>query len=109
MSLATKLVFIDDPNGQSLVKDADIELHDHLTDDADWNAEYWDFDAEFLQAYSKKLERMFSLSANGIEFQALWVGDKPTKTLNLSLEEFLETVRNNKIGTKTKYIVRKNA
>ena len=109
MSLATKLVFIDDPNGQSLVKNADIGLHDHLTDDADWNAEFWDFDAEYLQAYSKKLERMFSLSANGIEFQALWVGDKPTTTRNLSLEEFLEAVRNNKIGTKTKYIVRKNA
>ncbi len=109
MSLVTKLVIIDDSNGQALVKNADIDWHDHLTDDADWNAEYWDFDAEFLQAYSKELEGMFSLSANGIEFQALWVGDEPTKILNQSLEEFLETVRNNKIGTKTRYIVRKNA
>jgi hypothetical protein len=109
MSLVTTLVFIDDPNGQSSLKNADIDLHDQLTDDADWNADFWDFDAEHLQTYSKQLERMFALSAKGIEFQALWVGDKPTKTLNLSLEEFLEIVRNNRIGTKTKYVVRKNA
>ena len=109
MSLVTKLVLIDDPNGLAHLKGADIDLHDHLTDDADWNAECWDFDAEYLQAYSKKLEHLFSLSANGIEFQALWVGDKPTNTLNLSLEKLLEIVRNNKIGTKTKYVVKKNA
>lgn len=109
MSLVTKLVFIDDPNGQSLVKNADIDLHDYLTDDAGWNAEFWNFDEAYLKSYSKKLERMFSLSANGIEFQALWVGETPTKTCDLSLEEFLETVRNNKIGTKTRYLVKKNA
>jgi len=109
MSLITNLTFIDDPSGKSYLKGTDIDLHDRLTDDADWDAEYWDFDAGCLQDYSKKLERLFSLSANGIEFQALWVGEKPTKVLELSLGDFLEIVRNNKIGTKTKYIVRKNA
>lgn len=109
MSLVTKLIFIDDPNGRLYLKNADIDLHDHLTDDADWGAEFWDFDPGYLQTYSAQLERLFSLSANGIEFQALWVGDRPTKTLDLSLEEFLEVVRNNKIGTKISYVVRKNA
>jgi len=109
MSLITVVKFIDDPSGKLFLKGTDIDLHDHLTDDADWGAEFWDFYEEYMRDYSKKLEYLFSQSANGIEFQALWVGDIPTKIINLSLSEFLEVVRNNKIDTKTKYIVRKSA
>lgn len=109
MSLVTRLVLIDDPYGILRLKNADLDLHNHLIDDADWDADYWVFDVKYLQSYSTKLETIFTQSVNGIEFQALWVGDKPNKTLNLSLGEFLDIVRNNKIGTKTKYVVKKKA
>lgn len=109
MSLVTKLTFIAESNESSQLSDADIDLHDHLTDQADWDAEFWDIGTEYLKTYAKRLEQLFSLSTNGIEFQALWVGDKPTRTLEISIDEFLEIVRSNRIGTKTKYVVRKHA
>ena len=109
MSLVTTLVFIDKLDGQPKLKNADIQLHDHLTDNADWTAEFWDFDSKHLQTYAAQLERIFSGSIGGFEFQALWVEDKPTQTLELTIQEFLDAIRNSKIGTKTKYVVRKNA
>lgn len=109
MSLVTKLILIDDPDGISRFKKANFNLHDHLADDADWNTEFWKFDVEFLRTYSKQLEAMFTQSVNGIEFQVFWVGDKPNKTLILSLNEFLDIVRMNKIGNKTRYVVKKSA
>jgi len=60
MSLITELEYIDDPNGKSPLKSAGIDLHGHLTDDADWDAEFWDLDEEYLHAYCKKLEDLFS-------------------------------------------------
>ncbi len=105
MSLITEIKFIDDPKGRSFLEGVDIQMHDHLTDDANWDDEFWDFESEYLNEYSKKLQRIFSQSANGIEFQALWVGDNPNKIIELSLREFIEIVKSNKIGTKTKYVV----
>ncbi|MBD3615595.1 MAG: hypothetical protein HUJ22_03405 [Gracilimonas sp.] len=108
MSLVTKIEFIDDPKGKSHLKGLDIDLHYYLTDQADWDAEYWDFDSEYLQDYAKMLEDLFSKSKNGIEFQAMWIGEQPDKFVEVSINEFLEIVRSNKIGTSTRYIVNKN-
>ncbi len=108
MSLVTKIEFIDDPKGKSHLKGLDIDLHYHLTDQADWDAEYWDFDSKYLQDYAKMLKELFSKSQNGIEFQAMWIGEQPDKFVEVSINEFLEIVRSNKIGTATRYIVNKN-
>ncbi len=109
MSLITKIEFIDDPNESSLLKGMNVQLHDHLTDQADWDAEYWDFDADYLKEYQKLIEKIFKRSANGIAFQALWVGEEPTKVIHMTIDEFLKVIENNYIGTKTKYIVQKSA
>lgn len=107
MSLVTKLVLIDEPDRP--LRSAEIDLHDQLTDNADWNAPFWDFDPECLKTYAERLKRIFLESNRGIVFQALWVGDEPETTRDVSIDEFLEIVRNNRIGTKTKYVVRKTA
>ncbi|MCB0482824.1 MAG: hypothetical protein KDC83_15450 [Flavobacteriales bacterium] len=107
MSLDTKLVLIDDQSGNSHFINEDIHLHDYLTDNADWNAEYWDFDEEYLQEYAKKLERIYCSSGYGFEFQALWVGEYPTEIRHISIDDFLKIVKGNQISTKTRYVVRK--
>ena len=109
MSLVTEIEFIDDPEGKSYLEGLNIQLHDYLTDDADWNAEYWDFDSEHLKKYSKLLEDLFSQSANGIEFQALWVGETPNNIIELPIDKFLEIVERNQIATGARYVVRKGA
>jgi hypothetical protein len=109
MSLITEIEFINNRKSKSYLKGLNIDLHDHLTDQADWNAEYWDFDSDYLHEYSKILEHIISKSTHGIEFQAMWVGEHPDKLIELSPSEFLQVVRSNKIGTSTRYTVRKNA
>lgn len=109
MSLITAIKFIDDPKGKSCMEGLNIQLHDYLTDDADWNAEYWDFDSQYLKGYSKLLENLFSQSANGIEFQALWVGETPKNRIELPIEKFLEVIESNRISTEARYVVRKGA
>ena len=109
MSLITQFEFLDRVNDSSNYIECDLELHDYLTDDADWAAEYWDIEQNYLEQYCGRLEKLYSQSTFGISFSALWVGEKPTKTINLGIDEFLEIVKSNKIGTKTKYIVYKDA
>lgn len=53
MSLVTRLVLIDDPYGILRLKNADLDLHNHLIDDADWDADYWVFDVKYLQSYQR--------------------------------------------------------
>lgn len=108
MSLITKIKFIDGTKGKSLLKNLDVQLHDHLTDNADWDAEHWDFEPEFLQEYAKKLETLISESESGIIFEALWASDDPHIFVELSPTDFLEIIRSNKIGTQTQYFVNKN-
>jgi hypothetical protein len=46
------------------------------------------------------------LASDGYIFEALWAGDKAEKQVEVSLDEILEIVQRNQIGTKTRYIVR---
>jgi hypothetical protein len=77
-----------------------------LTDDADWNAPTWDTRKEILPDLALALLFISELASNGYIFEALWAGDKPDKNIEVSLDEILDIVQRNRIGTKTRYIVR---
>ncbi len=109
MSLVTVIELISEPTADSYLKELDIQMHDYLTDDADWDARYWDFDGEYLIGYAKLIESIYLNSINGIEFQALWAGESPKTVLELSIEAFLKIIKSNRISTVTRYIVRKHA
>lgn len=104
MSLVTEISFIDDNKAKDI---SNYEMHDHLTEEADWNAQYWDFDLEYLHEYSKVLEGLFNDSKNGFEFQSIWIGEVAKNVINLKINEFLDVVTSNKIGTSIRYIIRK--
>lgn len=103
MSLETKIEMLGNPSSEYFLPE--YELHDLLTDEADWNAEFWDFRVPGLEDFAQKISRLYAVSNGAFTFQALWSGDKPTKVENLSLDEFLCALRDNKIGTRTKYVV----
>jgi len=109
MSLITKIEFINKTDKDSILKHSNIDMHDHLTDQADWGSEYWDFEPEFLQTYSQIINKVINSSSKGITFQALWAGDKQLEVVELSIKELLKTIENNKIKTRAKYIARKIA
>jgi hypothetical protein len=77
-----------------------------LTDEADWNAPAWDIQSTLLLPLADSLAYISERAANGLILEALWAGDKPEKNLELSPDELLSIVRENRVGTKTRYIVR---
>ncbi len=77
-----------------------------LTDDADWNDPAWDMRREVLPDLALALLFISELASKGFIFEALWAGDKPEKNVEVSLDEILEIVQRNEIGTKTRYTVR---
>jgi len=103
MSLETRIEMFGNPSSEYFMPG--YELHDLLTDEADWNAEYWDFRLSELEEFAQKIRKLYVVSNGGFTFQATWAGGKPSKIESLSLEAFLRALRGNKIGTKTKYVV----
>ena len=77
-----------------------------LTDDADWNAHTWDLRLDLLPDLARALSFFSECSSGGYTFEALWVGDKPEKNVDVSTDEMLQIVQRNQIGPKTRYIVR---
>ena len=109
MSLITKIEFIAKSDNAKLLKQYHIDMHDLLTDDADWDAEYWDFYPEQLLRYSTTLNEIIKASSKGITFQALWAGEKANEVIELTDKELLNLVTSNKIKTTAKYIAIKSA
>ena len=103
MSLETKIEMLGNPSSEYFIPE--YELHDLLTDEADWNAEFWNFRVSGLENFAQIIIRLYAVSNGAFTFQALWSGDTATKVENLSLDEFLWALRDNKIGTRTKYVV----
>jgi len=109
MSLITKIEFIEKSDKRVMLNQSSIDMHDFLTDEADWNDEYWDFYPHKLLQYSKLIEEVINSSSRGIVFQALWAGEKATETIEVFASDFLKIIETNKIKTKAKYVARKNA
>jgi hypothetical protein len=76
-----------------------------LTDEADWNAPTWDIRKEVLSDLALALLFISEQASSGYTFEAIWAGDKPERNLEVSLNELLEIVQKNQIGTKSRYIV----
>jgi hypothetical protein len=76
-----------------------------LTDDADWNEPAWEIQRRLLLALAETLTVINERAHSGFAFEALWVGDKPEDQLEMAFEGFIELVRQNKLATKTRYII----
>jgi len=109
MSLITKIEFINKSDSNEILDKSNYDMHDLLTDDADWDEECWDFYPDKLLQFSKKIEKIINSSSKGIMFQALWIGEKPTNTIELSMPEFINIIESNKIKTMANYVVSKSA
>jgi hypothetical protein len=77
-----------------------------LTDDADWGAATWDMTRQGRQQLADAFDALFAAYAGQVAIEALWEGDKATTQEALSREQLLAKVRENEVGTKTRYLVR---
>lgn len=76
-----------------------------LTDEADWNDPFWDIRQEVVDSLALTLLFVSERAPHGFIFEAIWAGDKPGKKIEVSVNELLEIVHKNRIGTKVRYIV----
>ena len=109
MSLVTVIAPINSTDDFGFISHVDINLHDCLTDDADWNAEYWDFATECMDRFVETIKHSYASSSKGIVFQALWVGEEPTNNIEATLEQIVNILLSNKVGTKSRYVISKHA
>ncbi len=103
MNLEPKIEMFGNPSSEFSISEK--EFRDVLSTDADRNEEYWHFQESGLEVFVEKLTRLFVVSNGGFTFQVNWPSDKPLKIENLSFSEFIETVKSNRMGKKTKYVV----
>lgn len=85
------------------------EAHDALTDQADWNAPFWEMDPTALQRLDRAVRVLYELSPKGIAVQAIWVSDKVHEIRTVSIKQMSEVLRQSRLGTRTRYHVPKVA
>jgi hypothetical protein len=81
------------------------EVHNLLTDDADWNADTWDMELRGLEELATTLEWLFDQLGGEMTFQSTWSGDPIEHHVRVSRAELLDVVRRSKIETRTRYFV----
>jgi hypothetical protein len=69
----------------------------------------WSIRPEMLDAFSTTLEMLASQGPPSLAVEALWVGDKPEQTVEVSPRELGILARHNRLGTRTRYSVVKDA
>lgn len=81
------------------------ELHEYLTDDADWNADTWDFEPEGRERLARTLGWLYERLPEAFEFASTW-GPVTIDDRDIDRAELLAVVESNAVSTGTVYKVR---
>ena len=81
------------------------ELHDYLTDAADWDADTWDFEPEGLERLARTLGWLYGELPEEFLFSATW-GPVAIDERDIDRTELLAVVERNAVSTGTVYKVR---
>jgi hypothetical protein len=81
------------------------ELHDYLTDAANWNAPTWAFELEGQQRLARTLSWLYVRMPEGFRFSATW-GPVSLDEQDVDRHELLAIVKADAISTCTVYNVR---
>jgi hypothetical protein len=79
-----------------------------LADDADWEAEHWSIRPEILPSLAANLEAVAARCVEDFVVEALWSGESAARAEQVSVPELLARVRAGRLGTSTRYIVRRS-
>jgi hypothetical protein len=80
------------------------EMHDLLTDEADWGAVAWAMDPAGLERLARTLEWLYDELPGEFTFEARWGNEELIEKL-VSRPELLRIVRAGQIGTRSRYRV----
>ena len=76
-----------------------------LTDQADWNAPFWDLRKDVLPSFADALKSIGLALKSDFEFYAVWQGDQVISDKEVNLLELMETVQENQLGNRIRYRV----
>ena len=74
-----------------------------LSESADWNLETYDLRPEILPLLINTFKKLSEILQDEMTIESLWAGDKIENEVEVPLNDFLEVVRNNRVGGKTRY------
>lgn len=74
-----------------------------LSDNADWNAEFWSMRPEVLEPLAATLQAVVKGGISCLTVEAVWNAEQASLERRMSLEEFIEEVRAGRIRTRTRY------
>jgi hypothetical protein len=77
-----------------------------LADEVDWSKPTWALDPQVVEGLAKAVE-LLADRAQGLTFQAIWIGDTAETTERVPLKQLLRDIRGNTIRNKHVYKVGK--
>lgn len=103
MSIETKIGMFGNPSSEFFISAS--EVNNMLEPSASQESIHWPLRPSTLPSFSQKIEKLFVVSNGGFTFQATWQGEPTTDIRSLSIAEFLDVIKSNTLGKKTKYVV----
>ena len=76
-----------------------------LTDDADWEADYWDLRPTLQGPLAETVRRVGGRMPEGFTLEALWAGDSYTSERECRLRDLVDAISDNRLGTHICYTV----
>jgi hypothetical protein len=80
-----------------------------LSDDADWNADFWSMRPEIREALARTLEVLTRQGPAHVTVQALWVGEAAREEVSISVKELMALAAAGQLGTRRRYRVELSA
>ena len=72
-----------------------------LSDDADWDADFWAMRPEILEQLARTLQIVVDEDSRRLTVEVLWVGETPRQTARVTAAELVALTRSSRLGTKT--------
>ena len=82
-----------------------LGAHDILDDQADWNSKTWLFNPAQLNRFVVTLRRLYELLPDRLSLLAAWVGEDPTEVRDVTRDELLTALAENRLGNRVLYRV----
>ena len=76
-----------------------------LTDDADWEADYWDLRPALRGPLAETVRRVGGRMPEGFTLEALWAGDSYTSERECRLKDLVDAISDNRLGTHVRHTV----
>ena len=76
-----------------------------LADSADGDAPTWDMDTETLPRLVSTLRAIREHTTASFSFEALWIDESAVEERRTSFDELIHVVEQNRLGTKTRYLI----